>query len=312
MSIQLASPARDIALPGVLGSATGTVRRRARAASGPLIRPGDLRTPRGRHLLALDIDGTTVLHDGTLRDRVRTAVRRAVEAGHEVVVATGRSVLAARPVLDALGLDRGYAVCSNGAVTLALDPAAPDGWRILQERTFDPAPALHLLRDVWPQAVLAVERVGVGFDMNAPFPPGDLDGELRVVPWEDLTGVRTTRVTFSHPGADADEFADAVSRIGLHGVNYAVGFTAWLDITPEGVSKASALEGVRRSLRMPRHRTVAVGDQRNDVEMLRWAACGVAMGNAPDEVAAVADLSTRHVEDDGLADVLDAVPPARR
>ena len=74
-----------------------------------------------------------------------------------------------------------------------------------------------------------------------------------------------------------------VESIGLHEVAYAVGWTAWLDINPEGVSKASALELVRRRLGVEPWATIAVGDQRNDIEMLRWAARGVAMGNAPDE-----------------------------
>jgi hydroxymethylpyrimidine pyrophosphatase-like HAD family hydrolase len=50
--------------------------------------------------------------------------------------------------------------------------------------------------------------------------------------------------------------------------------------------------------------TVAVGDQRNDIEMLHWAARGIAMGNAPDEVKSVADEVAGHVDDDGLVPVL--------
>ncbi len=49
---------------------------------------------------------------------------------------------------------------------------------------------------------------------------------------------------------------------------------------------------------------MAIGDQRNDIEMLEWAARGVAMGQAPDEVKAAADEVTGTVEDDGLAQVL--------
>jgi hydroxymethylpyrimidine pyrophosphatase-like HAD family hydrolase len=49
---------------------------------------------------------------------------------------------------------------------------------------------------------------------------------------------------------------------------------------------------------------VAVGDQRNDLEMLRWAARGVAMGQAPDEVKQAADEVTSDVDDDGLVPVL--------
>ena len=50
--------------------------------------------------------------------------------------------------------------------------------------------------------------------------------------------------------------------------------------------------------------TVAVGDGRNDVEMLQWARRGVAMGQAPDEVKDVADEVADGVDDDGLATVL--------
>ena len=74
----------------------------------------------------------------------------------------------------------------------------------------------------------------------------------------------------------------ASSAIGLHEVAYAVGWTAWLDLNPEGVSKGSALELLRRRLHVEPADTVAVGDQRNDIEMLQWAARGVAMGNAPE------------------------------
>ena len=98
-----------------------------------------------------------------------------------------------------------------------------------------------------------------------------------------------------------------VERIGLHGVAYAVGYSAWLDLAPEGVSKASALEQVRRRLGVQPHRTIAVGDQRNDLEMLRWAARGYAMGQAPPEVVEAADRVTGTVEEDGLAQALEEV-----
>ena len=170
--------------------------------------------------------------------------------------------------------------------------------------TFDPAPALNLLRESWPDAVVAVEELGVGFKLSAPFPDGELQGELRVVPWEELIDSPATRVTFRSPTGTAEDFMELVERIGLHEVNYAVGFTAWLDINPEGVSKGSALELIRRRLAVePRH-TTAVGDQRNDLEMLAWAARGVAMGNAPEEVKAVADEVAGDVEEDGLVAVL--------
>jgi hydroxymethylpyrimidine pyrophosphatase-like HAD family hydrolase len=255
-------------------------------------------------LVALDVDGTTIHHDGTMSPAVKDAVQSVASEGHHVVIATGRSVLATLPILEELKLTTGFAVCSNGAITIAIDPSAPGGYEQLETVTFDPAPALNLLRDSWPDAVVAVEEVGVGFKVSAPFPDGELMGALRVVPWEELVSHPATRVTFRSPTGTSEDFMDLVERIGLHGVNYAVGFTAWLDINPEGVSKGSALEQVRRRIGVEPSLTVAVGDQRNDLEMLRWAARGVAMGQAPDEVKQAADEVTSDVDDDGLVPVL--------
>jgi hydroxymethylpyrimidine pyrophosphatase-like HAD family hydrolase len=255
-------------------------------------------------LIALDLDGTTITHAGVLRPAVREAVQAVAATGMHIVVATGRSIVATTPILNALGLTTGYVVCSNGAVTLALDPDEPQGYQILETVTFDPAPALELLRDSWPDAVIAVEELGVGFKVSAPFPDGELDGELRVVSWDELVADPVTRVTFRSPTGTSEDFEELAERIGLHEVNYNIGFTAWMDINPEGVSKGSALELLRRRLEVEPMHTVAVGDQRNDLEMLQWAARGVAMGNAPEEVKAVADEVTGHVDDDGLVPVL--------
>ncbi|MEI2731917.1 MAG: HAD family hydrolase [Dermatophilaceae bacterium] len=265
-----------------------------------------------RRLVALDVDGTILDHQGTLSPDVAAAVRAVADAGHEVVIATGRSIVATTPITTRLGLTRGYAVCSNGAVTLRLDPGRPGGYEVLDAVTFDPRPALTLLRAELPSALVAVEDLGVGFKVNAPFPDGELGGTQVVVPWEELVGTPVTRVTLRMPQAQPEDFMAQVERIGLHEVSYAVGWTAWLDINPEGVSKGSALEQLRRRLRIEPGDTVAVGDQRNDVEMLQWAARSVAMGNAPEQVQEIADEVTGGVDQDGLVPVLRSlVPPDR-
>ena len=259
------------------------------------------------HLVALDIDGTTVNHEGELSPAVYDAVRDVVDAGHHVTIATGRAIVGTLPVLERLGLTSGYAVCANGAVTLRLDEGLDQGYEIVEAVTFDPAPALLMLREHFPTALVAVEELGVGFKVTAPFPDGELDGSPRIVAWEELMSSPVTRLTLRDPSSTSEEFIATTERIGLHGVGYAVGWSAWLDITPEGVSKGAALEAVRRRLGVEPMDTVAVGDQRNDLEMLRWAAHGVAMGNAPEEVKAIANAVTGDVDDDGLVPVLRAL-----
>lgn len=277
------------------------------------VRPDPLRPPTDELLIALDVDGTILHHDGHLSPRVAEAVRECDRAGARVVIATGRPIAATLPILAQLGLDTEgrYAVCSNGAITITVDPGSPEGFQLVEAVTFDPRPAVELLTAELPAAMIAVETAGVGFKASAPFPAGELTGQIHVVGFDELVSEPATRVTFRDPNGTSEDFIDLVERIGLHGVNYAVGYTAWLDLTPEGVSKMSALEQVRRRLRVEPSCTVAVGDQRNDLEMLRWAADGVAMGQAPAEVAAAADRVTGPVEEDGLAQVLEGILAGR-
>lgn len=227
--------------------------------------------------------------------------------GDDVVLATGRPLHDTLPVLDRLGLVGGWAVCSNGTVTLRLDPDLDTGYEIAAAVTFDPTSALLLLREHLPTALYAVEDVRGNYRLTAPFPDGELSGEQAFVAFEDLLSEPATRVIVRSPDKTSQEFLELTERLGLHEVSYAVGWTAWLDLAPEGVSKASALEVVRQRLGVGARNTIAVGDGRNDLQMFAWAARAIAMGQAVPEVIAAADVVTAPVADDGLAIVLEGL-----
>lgn len=258
-------------------------------------------------LVALDVDGTVMTHAGEVSGRVLDAVRALARAGAHVVIATGRGVAATTPVLDVLDLWRGYSVCSNGAMTLRLDPELDSGFEILEAVTFHPEATLRRLRRVLPDALFLVEDATLGRLVSAPFPDGELHGEPRIVDFEELCRVSATRVTLRAPDLETGHIHEALDQAGLHGVSYAVGWTAWLDVAPEGVSKASALERVREHLGVSPFATVAVGDGSNDHEMFNWASWGVAMGQATDETKAHANDVTGTVDEDGLAHVLESL-----
>ena len=258
----------------------------------------------GPHLVALDVDGTLLSYAGELTEEVRAAVVAVREAGHHVVLSTGRSVHATMPVAVELGIETGWAVCSNGSVTVRIDASLPGGHEVVEVITFDPGPALRLMHEEFPEAYFAVEDVGVGFRMNKLFPDGELTGVHQVVDIDTLAGEHVTRLIVRSPGHTSEQFHELVAQTGLSDVTYAIGWTAWMDVAPAGVSKASALEAVRLSLDVPSHRTVALGDGSNDVEMLRWAARGIAMGHAADHVREAADEVTGPIEDDGAVRVL--------
>jgi Cof subfamily protein (haloacid dehalogenase superfamily) len=85
----------------------------------------------------------------------------------------------------------------------------------------------------------------------------------------------------------------------------------FLELASPDVTKAAGLEFVARRLGFSRERTVAFGDGENDIELLEWAAYGVAVANAHDDVKAVADLVCASVDEEGVAQVLEAYLDSR-
>ncbi|HZJ07288.1 MAG TPA: HAD family hydrolase [Nocardioidaceae bacterium] len=260
-------------------------------------------------LLALDIDGTLLVPmagSGISAEQVTPAVRkaidRAVDAGCHIVLASGRSPLSMSHVLGHLGLPRGTAaapalvVASNGAVTFSFPPMA-----VITEVTFDAREAVQTVLAHVPDAAVAVEEHGIGYRVNRHFPVGELDGEMIVTPIGEIFAKEVSRVIIRDPESTSEDFVTLARRLGLHGTNYFIGWTAWLDIAPEGVSKASGLAEIAGMLEVEQRNVLAIGDGRNDIEMLEWAGRGVAMGQAPDEVKAIADDVTETVDLDGAA-----------
>lgn len=246
--------------------------------------------------VALDVDGTVLDHDGTLPDEVRAAVRAVVGAGTPVVLATGRSWHGTWPVAEMLGLEVGPSVCSNGAVVVDFPPE-----RIVKAVTFDPRAVIERVETHAPGTLIAVEEIGRGYRVSGHFPDGDLTGEMLIEDVEQLSSRPVTRIILRDPARSDGDFVALAEQLGLHGVQYYVGYSAWLDIAPEGVTKASGLEDVVAQLGITPADVLAVGDGRNDAEMLAWAGRGVAMGQAPVEVQRIADAVTGAYAEGGLA-----------
>jgi HAD superfamily hydrolase (TIGR01484 family) len=266
---------------------------------------GDTWTPK---LVALDIDGTLLAWiegRGTTHEEVRPAVREAVQRAHDagahIVLASGRSPHGMTGIVDMLDLhddghDPLWVVASNGAVVFRYPPL-----EVVHEVTFDARDAVRAVLTEHPEAMVAVEERGVGYRINRHFPDGELSGEMIVSDLEEMIAEPVSRVIIRDPDATAEDFVRTAARLGLHGTNYVVGWTAWLDLSPVGVHKASGLEAVCRRLGVDQADVLAIGDGRNDVEMLRWAGRGVAMGQAVEEVREAADDVTGTVDDDGAA-----------
>jgi soluble P-type ATPase len=254
-------------------------------------------------LAALDIDGTLARSGTTqIAPTVKAAIARFRAGGHHVVLASGRSLVGILPIAAELGLTDEWVIASNGAITARLDSRVPRGYELEDVRNFDPGPVVRLARAMLPGVRVGAERVGWGYDVTHLFPTGQLNGAQQIVP-ADLLGERsTTRLVLRGPGVG--RLVDPVRAAGLTAV---LAEPDWIDVTAPGLSKATALEKVRANLGVDPARTVAIGDGENDLEMLRWAARGVAMGHASEVVRRAADEVTGSLDQHGAAAALDAL-----
>lgn len=250
------------------------------------------------HLLACDIDGTLLETGRPPSDLVVRESRAVVGAGHFLVLATGRSLVGAIQAAQWLGLRDAFLVTSNGAITARIG----DGKVAIVERTSVDVEAV--VRYVSPKLRLriAAEIPGHGYRVSARFQSHELSGVLQPSNLEGLWAAPTPRLALS--GAGAAWLVDDLQKMGL---SVHAPHSEWVDVMAAKVSKSAALERVRVALGVPSARTVAVGDGANDVDMLRWAARGVAMGHASASVRASANEITGTIADDGAVRVLRSV-----
>jgi Cof subfamily protein (haloacid dehalogenase superfamily) len=267
--------------------------------------------PVGRMLIALDIDGTVLLEDDSFSPGVVDAVRAAQDAGHEVMLATGRSWDSTRTVMERLGIRPEYAVCSNGAIVMRRvgGPDATDYERAHVE-TFDPTEVLTLLGEHLADAHFLVELPDGQRLFTDYLDDWNLQGANKVS-FAELSDQPVCRVVVVAPEKTDQDFLQLVERIGLSQVSYAIGWTAWLDIAPQGVNKSTALELVRAWLDIAPENVLVMGDGRNDIEMMQWAVShggrAIAMQQGPPEVHEAAGEVGLSVTEGGVAAVLRAL-----
>ncbi|WP_460887192.1 HAD family hydrolase [Promicromonospora xylanilytica] len=266
----------------------------ATAAGGAVLSDASVSTPA---LVACDVEGTLVRAGRRPTPAVLDAVAAVRAAGHHLVIATGGSLADAVQTARQLGVRDGWAVAANGAVTARL---RPDGYAITQVVPVDAEPVCRLVARTRPDLRLAAEVVGTGYRATRRLPERHVSGPQEVVHGiEGVWGRPTPRVVVNGQWAQR-----LVPALRASGVTALAARVDWVDVTAPGVTKATALEIIRVELGVAPSRTVAVGDGEGDLEMLAWAAVSIAMGQAPEEVRAVAARVTGTVEEDGAAEAL--------
>ncbi|MCL2788863.1 MAG: Cof-type HAD-IIB family hydrolase [Micrococcales bacterium] len=238
---------------------------------------------------------------------VYDAVQRLRASGIHLVLATGRGTSGTLAAAKSLDLDDVWVASSNGAMIGRLDSTHPRGFEVVELVTIDPRPVGEAVRAAYPTARFAREDWVEGWLLSEPFPTHEIHPPRRIAPIEDVFRARCPRLIVRAPDLNRDEMAALLASLNLEGVHFDIGWSAWADVTAEGVSKAAALENIRARLGVAPEGTVAVGDGSNDIPMLAWASRGVAMGGSSPPVIRAASEVAPTIEDDGVAWLIDTI-----
>ncbi|AWB82791.1 HAD family hydrolase [Corynebacterium yudongzhengii] len=272
-------------------------------------------------LIVSDIDGTLIDSRDRVPQRVRAVIGRAVAAGAEVALATGRPHRWIHMVLEQLPV-RPVCVTSNGAV---LYDAGRD--EVIATHTISPdtmarvlAAARRALEDVGGVSV-AAERGGKN--------SRDIAEEIFVVgpgylhTWseqgfgeaaeDEVISVPAVKMILRNDFLSAPEMhariAPLIDDAEAH-LTYSMN-EGLIEVAAPGVTKAYGVHTLTQLHGIDQRDTVAFGDMPNDIEMLRFAGYGVAMRNAHPGVIAAADVVTSSNDEGGVADVLEQWFPAQ-
>jgi Cof subfamily protein (haloacid dehalogenase superfamily) len=252
-----------------------------------------------------------IWEDGALRPRTLSAIERARADGVRVVVATGRMFRSVLPYLEQAGIDDPV-VCYQGAAV-----ADPRTGEFLRHEPIQ----LELARET-----IAVLQ-GEGFHVNC-----YVDDELYVaeatteaeryagfqnLPLHEvgdlaawLAAPPTKLVAIDDP--DVLDGLEASMKKRFAGRLYiSKSLPFFLEFANPDVTKASGLAFVAEHLGFTQERTVAFGDGENDVELLEWAGFGIAVANAHPRVLAAADWVCPSAEEEGVAQVMEALLDSR-
>lgn len=268
-----------------------------------MIRTGGVSLPiDAPELVLLDLDGTLLNSDGAVSDRNAAVLERASAAGARVVIATGRPIRFILYLRDRLHST--IALCSNGGLVVDLETGD-----VLMQHLLDGDRIVALaaeLRAAGADLALAMEGlpdVGMLAEPNYPKVPLDHDARMPLAEFATRPMVKLLiRPAAGHETqvlrTIADGYADALLATSS-------GVPGLIELSLAGISKGTVIATLARQWGIRAERAIAFGDMPNDLEMLRWAGCGVAMGNADPSVKAEADEVADTNDNDGVAQILE-------
>lgn len=258
----------------------------------------------------LDMDGTLLRSDHSISEATVQTIRTLVGKGIHVTLVSARPLNAVLPTCREIGMPEDSPIITlNGSYIVEKDQPIFDARIDLdtvvevaeQVRPFNATIAYYLQRE-WYSEVS---------DSWTDHEQKIMDVKIKVAPLAELLKEWAKRkiapnkmMVMSEPPAIL-EIQKYLRPIYEGRLNIYPSKATYLEVMDKAGSKSNAVRFVSERMGLAREEVITMGDNYNDIEMIRFAGMGVAMGNAPDDIKAVADYVTDTNNNDGVRKALE-------
>lgn len=260
-------------------------------------------------IFAIDLDGTLYTENKQITQRSRQSLVRAIEAGIQPIIATGRGPYGAELALNQLGIDLPY-ICSAGAMI----KSGIDG-KTLLANTFHNQHHLRLMINFAREtdSALLVELPTGQIRYFGSFKSLKLIDEqtkrelLRSIKTNDPEidfDLPILKLTLVAHEKTLNEFRTMVKQNNM-GYNMVASGIQFLDLTAENTNKGSALAHYANYYGIHSQFIASIGDQEIDIQMLNFSGIKIAMDNAVPELKKIADIIAPSNDRDGVSWAVD-------
>jgi|TARA_B100002003_G_C14081097_1_gene520086 hypothetical protein len=256
-------------------------------------------------LLALDLDGTLIGKDLVISPRTKNAIGQLIARGVIITIATGRMFQSARPFAQELNISVPI-ICYEGAMI-----ANPNTKEVLwhkpvplnlAKRAIEIANKKELHINAYLDDELYVETVNEKAVLYASIARVSANAVGNLL---DFLNREPTKLVIVGTPEEIDGIDKTLKDEFKGALHVAKSFPHFCEIAHRECSKANALSMLADKLDIAQSEVVAIGDNPNDVDMVRWAGMGIGMANGTDEVKEVADWITGSIEEDGVAQAVE-------
>ena len=254
-------------------------------------------------LIAIDMDGTLLTNDKKILEETKKSLLEAYENNVVICVSTGRAFPAIKKYVDDLDINIPLILYNGSRVRMSKDAT------LVYNRVIETAVAKKVFDIInqnngtccfWKDDICYFNKDNEYTEYYRKLTT--INPYIITDVYDDLFTNINKFIWFGT--VDTLENVQKQILVNIEGINYFKSHTNLLEIVPTDVSKGNTLKYLIETLGIVKEDVIAIGDDENDISMIKFAGLGIAMGNAKDTVKNIADYITDTNEENGVGKVI--------